>query len=83
MADKVKLLTETQLPSDCGDNSCIFATRKGGMRTNGGCRCAKTMPTHRVAQYVALARWAAKAHAVLKRYDHFPSAQALLAEIEE
>lgn len=24
---------------DCGDNSCMFATRKGGMRTNGGCRC--------------------------------------------
>lgn len=24
---------------DCGDNSCWFALRKGGMRTNGGCRC--------------------------------------------
>jgi septal ring factor EnvC (AmiA/AmiB activator) len=24
---------------DCGDNSCIFATDKKGMRTNGGCRC--------------------------------------------
>jgi hypothetical protein len=24
---------------DCGDNSCLFATNKGGMRTNGGCRC--------------------------------------------
>jgi hypothetical protein len=24
---------------DCGDNSCLYATRKGGMRTNGGCRC--------------------------------------------
>jgi hypothetical protein len=24
---------------DCGDNSCQFATQKGGMRTNGGCRC--------------------------------------------
>lgn len=24
---------------DCGDNSCAFAARKGGMRTNGGCRC--------------------------------------------
>lgn len=24
---------------DCGDNSCYFATSKGGMRTNGGCRC--------------------------------------------
>jgi hypothetical protein len=24
---------------DCGDNSCLFARSKGGMRTNGGCRC--------------------------------------------
>lgn len=25
---------------DCGDNSCLFGGRgKGGMRTNGGCRC--------------------------------------------
>jgi len=24
---------------DCGDNSCLFAKNKGGMRTNGGCRC--------------------------------------------
>ena len=24
---------------DCGDNSCRFAVAKGGMRTNGGCRC--------------------------------------------
>jgi hypothetical protein len=26
---------------DCGDNSCRFAprARRGGLRTNGGCRC--------------------------------------------
>lgn len=24
---------------DCGDNSCLFRTKKGGMRTNGGCHC--------------------------------------------
>ena len=24
---------------DCGDNSCLFKQSKGGMRTNGGCRC--------------------------------------------
>lgn len=24
---------------DCGDNSCEFAPRRGGMRTNGGCSC--------------------------------------------
>ena len=29
---------------DCGDNSCRFARHKGGMRTNGGCRCAEGRP---------------------------------------
>lgn len=24
---------------DCGDNSCLFAKNKVGMRTNGGCSC--------------------------------------------
>ena len=24
---------------DCGDQNCLFATDKSGMRTNGGCRC--------------------------------------------
>lgn len=24
---------------DCGDQSCAFAEKKTGMRTNGGCRC--------------------------------------------
>ena len=31
---------------DCGDNSCLFGGHgKGGMRTNGGCRCFKDLPT--------------------------------------
>lgn len=27
---------------DCGDNSCMYrdTSKPGGMRTNGGCRCA-------------------------------------------
>lgn len=29
---------------DCGDNSCRYAKDKGGMRTNGGCRCADLYP---------------------------------------
>jgi hypothetical protein len=29
--------------ADCGDNSCKFARAKGGMRTNGGCRCANNV----------------------------------------
>lgn len=24
---------------DCGDSSCVFASNKKGMRTNGVCRC--------------------------------------------
>lgn len=33
-------MTITELKElDCGDNSCYFARGKGGMRTNGGCRC--------------------------------------------
>jgi hypothetical protein len=24
---------------DCGSNSCLFATNKGGMRSNSGCTC--------------------------------------------
>lgn len=29
----------------CGDSSCIFACirKRGGMRTNGGCRCFKNL----------------------------------------
>jgi hypothetical protein len=35
--------TQTPLPElDCGDNSCLFALKKGGMRTNGGCCCFDT-----------------------------------------
>lgn len=28
---------------DCGDNSCLFAEAKGGMRTNGGRRCLEPL----------------------------------------
>lgn len=31
---------------DCGDNSCMFAISKGGMRTNGGCRCLEIYSAH-------------------------------------
>lgn len=31
---------------DCGDNSCAFATPRGGMRTNGGCRCLSKLQIH-------------------------------------
>lgn len=44
--NKAELLAwlEANAP-DCGDNSCMFGgRRKGGMRTNGGCRCLKSAP---------------------------------------
>lgn len=43
--DKVDAWLRENAP-DCGDNSCLFGGRgKGGMRTNGGCRCFKDLPT--------------------------------------
>lgn len=48
----IELLEKTQGASlDCGDNSCFFATDKGGMRTNGGCRCLRDI-SFEVRQYV-------------------------------
>lgn len=38
----MKWLDESVLPSlDCGSNSCRYAQIKGGMRTNGPCRCTE------------------------------------------
>jgi hypothetical protein len=39
LKDEVKKVLEPFDKMDCGDNSCVFATNKTGMRTNGGCRC--------------------------------------------
>lgn len=47
---------------DCGDNSCYFAPRKGGMRTNGGCRCLSNNPK-------GVERYARVAKAVLEFYS--------------
>lgn len=38
---------------DCGDNSCLFAPSKTGMRTNGGCRCFANAGFHRSATMAA------------------------------
>lgn len=40
---------------DCGDSSCYFAVSRGGMRTNGGCRCLKDA---RAPKIVAGLKWA-------------------------
>lgn len=32
-------VTRAMFDMDCGDSSCAFALKRGGMRTNGGCRC--------------------------------------------
>jgi hypothetical protein len=42
---------------DCGDNSCMFKARgKGGMRTNGGCRCLGEGPTLKKRKALELAK---------------------------
>lgn len=54
---------------DCGDNSCMYSDRRGGMGTNGGCRC--------------LEKWASSAglaelHAALELENVFPSGKSTL-----
>ena len=41
---------------DCGDNSCLFAEARGGMRTNGGCRCFDELPASSRRQLVIWVR---------------------------
>ena len=45
---------------DCGDSSCRFAVKTGGMRTNGGCRCIRNnglrVASHLVNQKQALVK---------------------------
>ena len=54
-AEKENLLNQALNESpDCGDNSCRYAVTKGGMRTNGGCRCMRNHP-EKVARFAALA----------------------------
>ena len=44
MIDAKDGFDEAAADFDCGDNSCRYAKDKGGMRTNGGCRCAILFP---------------------------------------
>jgi hypothetical protein len=39
LALKARELYALIAAKDCGDNSCLWAQNKKGMRTNGGCRC--------------------------------------------
>jgi hypothetical protein len=32
-------MNKSDFKLDCGSNSCMFAAKKGGMRTNGPCTC--------------------------------------------
>lgn len=42
-----KVIEDRSQKLDCGDNSCLFAENKTGMRTNGGCRCFAKHGFHR------------------------------------
>lgn len=57
------LLGRRPMALDCGDNSCEFAVNKGGMRTNGGCRCLQDLDRttrFELRRYVATLREAAE-----------------------
>lgn len=54
------------LDMDCGDNSCLFAKTRGGMRTNGGCRCLESLGFSR-GQTDSLRRMAAEVVSLRKR----------------
>lgn len=41
-------------PVDCGDNSCIAAYPRGGMRTNGGCTCFRATHSYQESKEVSL-----------------------------
>lgn len=45
-AKSAKLIEVFDFDLDCGDNSCFYAKKKGGMRTNGGCRCVSNNQSH-------------------------------------
>lgn len=66
---------------DCGDNSCVFAARKGGMRTNGGCRCLSDLPSafrRQLTRHILAQRDRLK-EITIERDE----AQAHLAEVEQ
>jgi hypothetical protein len=52
--DLVKIALELE-QIDCGDNSCVFAAKKTGMRTNGGCRCIDKPELRRIMHRLAFA----------------------------
>ena len=54
------------LDMDCGDSSCAFAKTRGGMRTNGGCRCLENLGFCR-GQTDSLRRMAAEIVSLRKR----------------
>lgn len=57
---KSKEIRDGTTPPDCGDNSCPYAIKRGGMRTNGGCRCYRDSGFE-ARQYVLRLHHSAKA----------------------
>ena len=71
---------------DCGDNSCHYKGKgRGGMRTNGGCRCAANKPREldRYAQGLEAMLQAVERELVVDRpdADAKPDRLALTAEL--
>ena len=55
----MKFENDRLIELDCGDNSCRYAPKenKGGMRTNGGCRCHEKF-AQKIVETTENKRWA-------------------------
>lgn len=63
-------MNKLKLP-DCGDNSCSYAVKRTGMRTNGGCRCDNCPEC---GGYIKPGRWQQHRDWCTQRYwipDHY------------
>lgn len=65
---------------DCGDGSCRFAIHRGGMRTQGGCRCLGDRGGARLGVAGALASYVTAARAMRAEVA---TLRARVAELEQ
>ncbi len=47
-------MKDEKAPVDCGDSGCINAHPRGGMRTNGGCKCFVATHDYQTSKEMAL-----------------------------
>lgn len=44
LKELIPILQEHNVVLGCSDTSCPYSSDKGGLKTNGGCRCLKYVP---------------------------------------